>query len=179
MRSRGTWKVGAVAALFGLVAIVAVACSGGKEEGATTEGQGPTAAPVLIVDANTVLGSEGIPEEERAAKVCVLSSRFAPGEEVVWRIKVFDPATGDTMDDTQLDSVVVELPDGQTFDAKYGGHPGDNATDSFWATSWEIPADYPTGSLPYTVKASATDGRTGEFTEFNVAPSLLTVVAPE
>lgn len=179
MRFRGTWKVGAVAAIFGLVAVVAVACGGDDDEGATTEDQGPAAAPVLFVDANTVLGSAGIPEEERADRVCVLKSRYAPGEEVVWRIKVFDPATGDTMDDTQLDSVVVELPDGQTFEAEHGGHPRDETTDFFWATSWDIPADYPTGSLPYTVRATAADGRTGEFTEFNVASSLLTIVPAE
>jgi hypothetical protein len=81
------------------------------------------------------------------------------------------------MDDVTLESVEIMLPDGQTFEAEYGGHPPNDSTDYFWATSWEIPEDYPTGSLPYTVIAASVDGRSGEFNEFNVTPSLLTIVA--
>ena len=54
------------------------------------------------------------------ADICVVSSQFPQGESVVWRIKVYDPATGKPMDDKALDSVVVSLKDGQTFNAKYG-----------------------------------------------------------
>lgn len=179
MRVRSLWKVGLSVAVVALL-VLAAACGGDDDDGGTSDTasaaeDGEAAAQVLFVDANTVSGPAGIPEDQRAGRVCVLKSRYAPGEEVVWRIKVFDPATGETMDDSVLDEVVVELPDGQTFEAEYGPHPKENSTDAFWATSWEIPADYPTGSLPYTVKAVASDGRTGEFTEFNVAPSLLTI----
>ena len=83
------------------------------------------------------------------------------------------------MDDKALKSVVVTLNDGQTFNARYGGHPGTNPTDFFWSTAWAIPANYPTGSVPYQVTATSTDGRTGIFSEFNVAPSLLTVVSTQ
>jgi hypothetical protein len=130
----------------------------------------------LILDANTVMGAEGIPKSEAAQRVCVLSSRFIPGQQVVWQIRVYDPATGKQMDDKALQLVTVALPDGKSFDAKYGGHPADNSTDYFWTTGWEIPNGYPTGSLQYTVKATAHDGRAGQFTQFNVASALLTIV---
>jgi predicted transcriptional regulator len=139
----------------------------------------PPAARTLVVDANTVIGLVGAPSPQ---DICIGSSQFQQGQEVVWQIKVYDPATGQTMDDTALDSVVVTLEDGQMFDARYGGHPGgtgETPTDYFWSAAWTIPANYPTGSAPFTVTAESKDGRTGTFSEFNVAPALLTVVAAQ
>jgi hypothetical protein len=165
MRLTKLWIAAGSAALIGAIVLTAAACAGG-----------PKAAQVLGVNADAVIGSAGVKNPQ---DICVVSSRFPRGESVVWRIKVYDPATGKPMDDKTLDSVVVSLKDGQTFNAKYGPHPGQpgaTPTDYFWSTAWQIPANYPTGSVPYTVMAKAKDGRTGAFTEFNVAPSLLTVV---
>jgi predicted transcriptional regulator len=139
----------------------------------------PPLAQALILNADTVIGSAGA---TNPADICVQSSRFQQGESVVWRIKVYDPVTGNPMDNSTLDSVVVSLKDGQNFTAAYGGHPGQPGvpvTDYFWSTAWSIPKSYPTGSVQYTVTAMSKDGRTGTFTEFNVAPSLLTVVAAQ
>ncbi len=133
----------------------------------------------LMVNANTVIGAEGA---KNPADICVQSSQFQQGEMVVWRIKVYDPTTGNLMDNSTLTSVVVSLKDGQTFTAMYGGHPGQPGvpvTDYFWSAAWSIPKTYPTGSIQYTVTAKGKDGRTGTFTEFNVTPSLLTVVAAQ
>jgi hypothetical protein len=162
------WKFVATAAIVGVVALVGAACA-----------SGPKAAQTLILQSDTVIGTVGV---NNPADICIESSRFPQGGEVVWRIKVYDPATGEPMDDQALDSVVVSLNDGQTFTAQYGGHPGQPGvptTDYFWSAAWSIPETYPTGSVPYTVTATSTDGRTGTFNEFNVAPSLLTVVAAQ
>jgi hypothetical protein len=51
---------------------------------------------------------------------CVLTSRFLRKEGVVWRIRVQD-ATGKELDDKSLNSVVVELSDGQKFEAHFKG----------------------------------------------------------
>jgi hypothetical protein len=162
---KGKLGKGAMIALAaGVIALVAGACASEPEAPS-----GPPAASNLIVDANTVTGHA----EEVS---CVLANQFKPGGHVVWRMKVHDPVTGQPMDDEALESVEISLPDGQTFEAEYGGHPASNPSDFFWATSWEIPEDYPTGSLPYQVTATAVDGRTGTFTEYNVAPSLLTII---
>jgi hypothetical protein len=168
MRLPRLWKVGVVVGLIVVAAVVAAACA-----------SSPKTAQALIVDANTVIGSAGA---KNPADICVQSSRFTQGESVVWRIKVYDPATGNPMGNSTLDSVVVSLKDGQTFTAAYGGHPGQPGvpvTDYFWSAAWSIPTTYPTGSAPYTVTAKSKDGRTGTFTEFNVAPSLLTVVSAQ
>lgn len=174
MRSR--FLVSLIAALA-ILALVATSCDGGGDEGRETDqtptGQAPTG--ILAVAADIVSGPGNIPEAERGTKVCVLTSRFPKNSEVVWRVRVTDPLTGEEMDDTALESVQVTLADGQTFDFRYGGHPPDDSTDFFWATSWGVPRNYPSGSVDFEIVALATDGRTATYKPFNVAPSLLTI----
>jgi len=75
----------------------------------------------------------------------VLTNQFKRKEAVAWRIRVLD-LDGNAADDKVLKSVVVELGDGQKLPAHYGPH-GKPPTDYFWSSHWEIPADFPTGSL--------------------------------
>ncbi len=133
---------------------------------------GDATALAIVVD--TVTGPLNIPEDQRAGAVCVLASQFPRNSAIVWRARVLDGA-GNELDDTQLESMQVVLADGQVFDMRFGPHPRDDPADFFWTTAFEIPVDYPTGTLGYDVIATATDGRTGEFRPFNVAPSLLTI----
>ncbi len=138
MKLSKLWKAGAIVALAGVVALVVAACS-----------SSPKAAQALILQTDTVVSSQGV---KNPADICIQSSRFPRGEGVVWRVKVYDPVTGQPMDDKALDSIVVSLKDGQTFKAVYGGHPGQPGvppTDYFWSVAWAIPANYPTGSVPY------------------------------
>jgi hypothetical protein len=117
----------------------------------------------------------GAGEAGRTGATCVLANQFKRREMVVWRIRVRDEA-GQNVSPEGLKSLVVELPDGQSFPARFGPHPRGKPTDNFWATSWIIPADYPTGTLSYTVVATALDGRVHRWSPFNVAPSQLAVV---
>ena len=87
---------------------------------------------------------------------CVLQNRFMRGEAVAWRLRVLEP-DGSIADDSVLSSVVVELGNGETIDLDYGPH-GDPPTDYFWASSWTIPANHPTGTLGYKVTATLQDG---------------------
>ena len=148
-----------------LISLSLVACSGG-----TSGASSSAAAGRLFIQADTVIGGTNLSSDESS---CVQMSQFERNEEIVWRAKVFD-AAGQPLDDSALSSVEVKLPD-RTLTMKYGDHPHSNPTDSFWTVSFTIPADYPTGGLPYTVEATASDGRTGTFDELNSAPSLLTV----
>jgi hypothetical protein len=83
------------------------------------------------------------------------------------------------MDDKALQSLTVVLPDGQTFAMKYGPHPAAAPVDYFWATSWNIPATYPTGSMDYKVVAKGQDGRSGEWAQFKVASAMLQIVSSD
>jgi hypothetical protein len=106
---------------------------------------------------------------------CVLTSEYKRQESVVWRVRVLDES-GAMVKKEGLQSLVVQLSDGETFDMHYGQHPRGKATDEFWATSWRIPADFPTGTMEYKVVATETDGTTHEWAPFNVAPSKLNVI---
>jgi hypothetical protein len=143
------------------------------------ESVAPSLEPVaqfLFLDADTVLGPSNLTAEERPTKVCVQWSRFLHNEEVVWRVKVFDPLTGEPMDDTMLASVQVVMPD-QTLDLHYGPHPRDNPLGYFWTVGWDVPEGYPDGVINYTIKATANDGRVGTWEQFEVAAANLTVLS--
>jgi hypothetical protein len=133
-----------------------------------------SAQPQFFLEGDMVRGE---PQPGVKAPVCVLTSQFKHGDQVVWRIRVLDPASGQGLDNKALKSVQVQLPDGQKFNARYGGHPPKGTpTDHFWSVSWKIPADYPTGSFSYTVNAVGQDGRSATWQPFKMAPSQLTVV---
>lgn len=166
-RARGILLLAAV--------LVISACGDGAEETEETTATTPDLAEPLVLQADLVWGPLNIPEDERAGAVCVNLSQFPRNSEIVWRARVIDPVSGEELGDDALDSVVVNLGDGQTLDMRYGPHPRDNPTDFFWTTSWAIPADYPTGTLDWEVVASGSDGSTGTFKPFDVAPSLLTI----
>lgn len=137
----------------------------------------PSTAPVsakLILQADTVWGPKNLPKAELAGNSCVQRNMFARNEQIVWRVKVVDPATGEPMDDQALSSLTVKVAD-QALVMKYGGHPKANPVDFFWAVSWLIPEDHPSGELPYTIEATAKDGRTGTFEQFGVSLARLTV----
>jgi hypothetical protein len=174
--------VGLLVAVAGGALVIACGGGGDDEDAADSQPaatQAPAAAANLILDLDTVRGSTGIPTEQRATKSCVQASKIPVGGQVVWRIKVFDPRTGKEMDDKALTSVQVTLADGQVLTAKYGGHPGSAPIDYFWATSWNVPATYPTGAVDYKVVAKDQEGRTGEWSQFKVDSAKLQIVATD
>lgn len=94
---------------------------------------------------------------------------------MVFRARIYDPRTGDLMDDAALAGVQVRLASGQTIDMKYGAHPKTPPNEYYWTGSWLVPKDNPTGSLSYTIVATDKSGRTGEFKPFGVQSSLPTI----
>lgn len=155
-----------------IVGVALIAC-----QGAAAPTPEPTTAVNLFLTADTVQGSTNLTDEEKAEGLsCVQKNLFAHNEDIVFRTRVTDPATGEAMDDQALTSVVVKLPD-QDLTMSYGGHPHTNPVDFFWTVGFDIPESYPTGTLDYTIVATAADGRTGTYTAFPVTPSLLTVTS--
>lgn len=168
-RHRGVARAALVASIISALGILAVGPAVNAQDAS-----GPPEQGFLFIDADTVWGPENIPEADFPAKGCVQSSRFNKNEEVVWRVKVFDPLTGEPMDDTSLASVQVVLPT-ETLDMRYGGHPPSDSVDFFWSYGWLIPEDYPTGVVDYTITATANDGRTGTWDQFGVSLAQLQV----
>ena len=120
----------------------------------------------------------GHTQDGATGATCVLASQYMRKESVVWRVRVVD-AAGENVGGDGLKSLVVKLADGSSYDMHFGTHPRKNPTDSFWATSWRIPADYPTGTVAYSVVATDLEGIEHVWQPFNVDMSLLTVIPGE
>jgi hypothetical protein len=135
----------------------------------------PASAANLFFEGDMVRGGT---QDGATGATCVLTSQYMRKEHVVWRVRVLQ-ADGSPADDKVLKSLVVQLSDGSSYPMHYGTHPRKNPTDSFWATSWGIPSDYPTGTVSYKVIATDMDGNTQEWTPFNVNLSQLTVIPGE
>jgi hypothetical protein len=147
----------------------------------TTAPPAPPAAPAkvakLFLMTDMVMGSKNLTDAQRATMGCTLTSRFSRNSEMVWRTRVFDPSTGDLMDDKTLSNVQVRLANGTNIDMKYGPHPAKTQPqETFWTTSWVIPKTHPTGILSYSVIATSADGRTGEFKPFITTAALPTII---
>ena len=112
--------------------------------------------------------------EGQIGPFCVLQSRFMRGEAVAWRMRLALP-NGANADDKVVKTLVVHMNSGQTLPLVYGPH-GNPPTDFFWAESWTIPANHPTGSLGYKVVATMVDGSVVTWEPFTRPASQLWVI---
>ena len=112
--------------------------------------------------------------EGQQGPFCVLQNRFKRGEAIAWRIRVLRP-DGTVADNTVLKSVVVELGNGQKIPTEFGPH-GNPATDYFWAESWTVPQNYPTGSLGYNVIATMQDDSVVTWEPFTRPATQLSII---
>jgi hypothetical protein len=156
--------------LGSLPAVLLLSACQAAPQATPAAGAGPGAARLFLA-VDMVQGSKNVPADKKAIS-CTLTNRFARNSEMVWRMRVFDPTTGELVDGPAMDKVQVKLADGQTLDAVYGTHPKDPPGEAFWTASTVVPKDHPTGTLSYTVSASDKKGRTGEWKPFSTPTSL-------
>jgi len=176
IRLRQSFK--SLAASLGLLLMVSVlvaACQAAAAPLETPVAKAPAATSKLIVSADIVQGSQNLTKDLQASNSCVLSSRFPKNSEMVWRARVYDPNTGNLMTQAQLSKVEIKLANGKAINMAFGPHPKNPPGEAYWTGSWVVPKDSPTGTLNYTIVATSTDGRTGEFKPIAVAASLPTI----
>ncbi len=153
----------------------ATATTAPQDSGTSAQIQTQQNAIQLFVDADTVRGSKNLPTGSTDG--CVQTNLFAKNEQIVFRVRVYDPVSGKQLTGTDLESVIVTLKDGTKLDpATYGAHPKTEPNESFWTAAFVIPSNYPTGSVDYTIAAKAKDGRTGTFTQLHFAASAMLAV---
>ena len=98
---------------------------------------------------------------------CIQSGVFKRGMRLVFRYEILDVSTGKRITDKDGATTKVRLQHGEELTARWAIRGAAAALpDSawMWDTSWDIPPDYPVGSLDYTITVSTKDGRTGTFT---------------
>jgi hypothetical protein len=131
-----------------------------------------TGKGALVVFADLTLFAE-ITEPEN----CTMRNRFKRGEGVGWRITAVDGESGNP--ETSSNVVVHLTYMGKTIDIpaepRMLGGPKPYYP-NIWTAKWVVPKDAATGILRYTVTAKDKYGRTGTWTPFPYATSLLTIV---
>ena len=97
---------------------------------------------------------------------CVQSGVFKRGMRLVFRYEILDTSTGKRITDKDGATTKVRLQHGEELTARWAIRGSAAALpDSawMWDVAWDIPPDYPVGSLDYTITVSTKDGRTGTF----------------
>lgn len=97
---------------------------------------------------------------------CVQSGVFKRGMRLVFRFEILDTSTGKRVTDKDGATAKVRLPHGEELTARWAIRGSAAALpDSawMWDVAWDIPPDYPVGSLDYTIVVSAKDGRAATF----------------
>lgn len=106
---------------------------------------------------------------------CAVTTLYKHGAKVIFRIKLFDPATGRQLTDKNLSAVSVDLADGTKLPAKFGTH--EEGKVPFWTAGWTVPASYPTGQVKYTVTARGINRHVNQVRfDVNDSQAFLTVV---
>ena len=172
----------AIKAVVGLSMLAAMACTKAagfqlgqkqpdpKEGGASPAGSGALASKAsqdakffayvetLTADRPSIYGY-------LAARGCAPSGVFRRGERMVWRFEVLDVSTGKTVTSEEASTVLLRLPflvdEKAIFKQRGDGHVLDAPWT--WEVCWDVPLDYPMGSLDYSIAVTMKDGRRGEW----------------
>jgi hypothetical protein len=96
---------------------------------------------------------------------CALSNTFMRGTKMVWRAEIIDLSTGMRIMPTDDLVVKIVLPHGEERTMRFSQRGGGRVPDApwMWAGAWEIPLDYPVGTLDFSLVVTTPDERTGIF----------------
>ncbi len=128
----------------------------------------PAAAIGFYVDTVTAGPGES-PFNVDPSLSCVRNSAFKRGMHVVWRMQLVDSATGKVVQRDDVERVELKLPNGETRNFNFGRHGATDTAPWFWTTAWNVPLDYPLGSVDYSIEVVTKSGSTGTFKEIPVS----------
>lgn len=136
---------------------------------------GPPVKQQIIFYVDTVTSGAGeSPFNVDANLGCVRSSMFSRGMHITFRLTAFDN-TGTEIQTATAESIVLKLPGGKEAPFRYGRH----GAYWFWTATFDVPMDFPLGTLDWSVEAKTKSGLTGTYKEFQVftAPGAERIVA--
>jgi hypothetical protein len=189
------YKIGAVLAVVGLVAIARGSTVVGQAQPAArgqgqpaAQGRGAAAPAAPAAQAGHGMGKLSIWgdvvnfNDPKSPNQCVLQSRFKRGERIGFRMTAIDGGSGETENTATLVAHVSY--GGKTVDVPMrwrgvGDYPKEaysRAPNDMWTGGWPVPKDAPTGSITYTITATDRFGRKATYRPFASIPSQLTIV---
>ena len=149
--------------------LLTAACSSGGT--ATPTEAAKVAVPVSVnVDSVTASPGAGLVD---ATATCVQQSVFKRGMVVVFRMSAQDTVTGKALDEAGISKAVLQLPSGEELAFKYAKHGKEADSPSFWATAWNVPADFPLGAVDYKVMVTTVAGDTVTWAQPHPVPTSL------
>lgn len=107
---------------------------------------------------------------------CAQTNIFKRGMRITWRFTVTDDSTGKRVTSDDVDSAVIKLATGQEIKAMFEPAGPPNVPDSwFWHAAWDIPMDYPLGTMDYSIEVHTKSGKVATFKQLPVPPAQLQV----
>jgi hypothetical protein len=122
-----------------------------------------TKAAQVFVTAQTVTTSGAI------------NTQFAPGSTVVFRAYALDVKTRKAVAKKDVRFFYVTVPNQPNVKLKYTPTANTASGRYVWTGSWNVPADYPVGTVPFVVHVKTWKKHTGQFVQMPVASAMLTI----
>jgi hypothetical protein len=134
----------------------------------------PTPVPIVaaevksvFLDVNTVTAGAG---ESRynvdADRYCAVTSTFKRGMHMVFLMEAFEASTGKELQPADVREAQLRLPHGENINFRYGRHGQEEDSPWFWSAAWDIPPDYPLGTLDYEVALTTSTDKRGTFKDW-------------
>lgn len=141
-----------------------------------TETGTPEPQPENFVVTDEVITGAGYvpPGYDGFVTSCAPSRTFVPGMQPVFKIGIFDPATGDILTNDTLDSVAVNIDGGPSVEAAWAGDDEEHPAEE-WSASWVIPEETQPGPLTYTVEVSG-GSEDANFRDVGILKNSITVI---
>lgn len=127
--------------------------------------------PKNYVVTDELLASGSVPEGGLVSS-CGTSRGFAPGMTVVFHIGVYDPATGESIDDGTIQKMVVDMSNDVEVEMTWAGDAEEHA-EPIWKGSWEVPKDAKEQELTYEIKITDEEDN---FRDVDVEENTLSIV---
>jgi hypothetical protein len=108
-------------------------------------------------------------------KDCVMSDYFAPGSSVVFRAYAVDSKTKKVLTAKNVIYFYVKIPTQATVKLKATPRGACASGQYSWTGTWNVPADYPVGAVPFKVLVKSKAKRYGSFVQMPVVTSQLTI----
>jgi hypothetical protein len=103
-----------------------------------------------------------------------VTNYFTPGRKVVFRASAINMKTHKYVTRSEVKSFVVQIPNQPDLTLLYRPHGLAARGHTVWIGTWQVPLDYPLGTVPFKVVAKTTK-QSGFFTQLPVASSQLTI----
>lgn len=157
----------ASAILVGLVAAAILAVGGWAAVFADeTPFPSPTIASVFVSSSTVTAPSSPLGAN-------VLTNFYPRGATVVFKVFAGATKSGKILTKDDVTYAYVKLPDGSTVKLAYTAPA--KTTDPAWTGTWTVPADYPTGTVKFTIRFKTKTKQYGNFVQIPVVTSQLTV----